>query len=89
MIVELKKLSSNENALRTNKVTGVMLDEPVEGDTFTVLAKPLEDGTVRLVQTSMVLTVVPVSDGWVLQTVNSLYKVKLLGGPNESDSNGN
>lgn len=78
MIVELKKLSSNENALRTNKVTGVMLDEPVEGDTFTVLAKPLEDGTVRLVHTSIVLTVVPVSDGWVLQTVNSLYKVKKL-----------
>jgi hypothetical protein len=77
--IRMTKLTGGK-ALRTNTVDGECESLPEEGSSFIMFAKPLEGGSLRLVQTSPVVTVEQERDSrYVITTESgSKYQIDLL-----------
>lgn len=81
--VRLTRLQSSHENMRTDHVDGVLIKGPRRGSVMVLLGAGLEEGTTRVLRTSKILEF-----SWkdartcVVKTVNSLYKLELLGEPN-------
>lgn len=66
----------DKGALRTKAVRGQFEEWPQVGQSFMMMAPPLEKGNFRLVTTSRVVSMEPISNGWRFKTESgSLYEV--------------
>lgn len=75
--VKITKVSTNKNAMRTTDMEGKCIHLPQEGESFTVLGIGLEFGF-RNFTTSIVKSVVQNDDSYLIETLNSVYKVDVL-----------
>ena len=81
MKFKLKKLSNNENKLRTNEVIGGSNVMPAVGEPFEIVGKPLEISEgMRVVCTSLVVSIEKTDNPQVqiIHTLNSVYEITLL-----------
>lgn len=77
MIVNLIKVKSSHNNLRTPEVFGRIEQLPIVGNSFFLLAAGLDFGT-RIVQTTPVQSVEKLTDTlYTFKTENSEYKLEI------------
>lgn len=74
----LKKVSNNENDLRTAEIECEFEDLPCVGECFIIFSKPLElkDG-VRVVRTSIIQEIERTPRGFRFKTMNSVYELEM------------
>lgn len=76
--VRLSKISGG-NALRTESIVGIAPREPEQGLSYQVLGESLHPGMdIRQFVTSMVQNIETTENGYILKTLNSIYKVEIL-----------
>lgn len=76
MKVKIDKLSKNKNTFDTKlPLIGQAPIKPEKDKTFWVIDEDSEYGGLR---TSLIQKVETTEDGWVLTTLNSIYKVEIL-----------
>ena len=78
--VLLTKIVSTHTNLRTDSVEGVAIELPEKGKHFSVVGQSLTPGvTHRVVTTTEIQSVEAMGDEYMFNTLNSTYKVKVLG----------
>jgi hypothetical protein len=77
--VKLTRIVSNHKKLRTDEVIGIVMQSPVVGYQFILIAESLNlNKQCRHVQTSHIQSI-EIKDGvWYLKTLNSEYKLEKL-----------
>lgn len=77
--VRLTRMVSSHSILRTDEVIGTVIQPPVVGHSFIMVAKSLcEDKDFRYVETSEIQHI-NIKDGiWTIKTLNSEYKLEKL-----------
>lgn len=77
--VKMTKISGGgigKNPFRGSEVVGKTIAVPTVGNSFGMLGESLTPGMdFRLVQTSVIKTVTPITDGFRFETENSVYEV--------------
>jgi hypothetical protein len=77
--VKLTKLQSSHNNLRTSSIEGWCFDLPQVGSSFAMMAPPLAEGNVRMINTTQVKSMSSTDDGSIqFETENSLYVLTIL-----------
>lgn len=78
--VLLTKIESSHTNLRTPTVEGLTLELPVVEKNFSLSAAPLTPGAiVRRIDTTAIQEVVQEGSVYTFRTLNSTYKVEVLG----------
>jgi hypothetical protein len=73
---KLKRFASTNNNLRTKEVVGVILSEPEEGNSLTMISDPLDpEADFRQVTTSRITALEKTPNGWQFRTLNSVYSL--------------
>lgn len=74
-----RKLSNNENAVRTKEMEGRFANPPTRGERFVIFGESLTpEGQLRMINTSPVVEIQTTPTGWIFQTLNSKYEVMLI-----------
>lgn len=79
--VRLTKIHSLHNNLRTDTIEGVTNNLPETGSSFIMFAEGLDFGT-RVITTSLVQNVEQIGNEYLFRTLNSAYKLEVLGEAN-------
>lgn len=78
--VLLTKVESNHNNLRTNEIEGATLALPEIGKGFDMSGEPLDPAmAVRVINTTEIKELEQNGDEFTFKTLNSTYKLKVLG----------
>ena len=73
--VTMSKVKGGD-AIRSNTVRGICLNQPIIGESFTMTSDSLDfTGGVRLITTSTVKSVVKQADSIIFETLNSTYRL--------------
>ncbi len=76
--VKIKKISNNENAMRTNEIEGISKDLPKIGQVFMLIGEGLEFGH-RLFNTSEIKEVIELNQSkYKIITLNSVYEIDII-----------
>lgn len=73
--VKMVKISNNENALRTNEISGICFSMPKVGEQFRIFSEGIDFGT-RVVTTSLVQEIF--EGGKFFKTLNSEYQLEVI-----------
>lgn len=75
----IRKISDNENALRTSEMEGIFKDPPEKGKSFRIIGQAInQESYGRMIITSMVQEVEKLNNGWKFDTLNSTYVVEII-----------
>lgn len=75
--VTLKKVTGGHN-VRTDITIGQCEHLPKIGESFSIVAEPLVEGSIaRFVTTSDVQEIIPTDTGMIIKTLNSTYSVEI------------
>lgn len=77
---KLKKIQSTHSNLRTEEVLGTCLELPKEGERFKFFSAPLEQGSVRVINTSPVKSFASKDGSIIFNTQNSTYELSSIEG---------
>jgi hypothetical protein len=77
-LIKLKKIESTHENLRTDEINGMSHDLPEVGQSFTLIADPLERANPhkRVVTTTPVVKVTKTGNEMVFETANSVYSIE-------------